>query len=71
MAKKRYYKNMPNTVEGIIDEKIKVLRELCIVDTRNEESIRNMLLTAIRNRPQSDPLVVLDSVAKRLIAEKL
>lgn len=67
----KYYKTKIVTVEDIINEKIKVLQDFYIVDAENEESIRNMLITAVRDNPHRDPNVVVDGIAKTLIAEKL
>ena len=70
MPRKRYNPR-PVTVEDIINEKIKVLSDFCIVNAKNEESIRNMLIIAVRDNPHREPTVVIDSIAKSLIAEKL
>lgn len=71
MPRKERYKSVTRTVDHIINEKIKVLREFHIVNTMNEDSIRNMLFIAVRDRPDSDPDAVVDRIAKSLIATKL
>lgn len=68
MPRKERYKPVTRTVDYIINEKIKVLREFHIVNTMNEDSIRNMLFIAIRDRPDSDPDVVADRIARSLIS---
>ena len=70
MPRRGYYKAI-RTVDTIVNEKIKVLREFYVVDIHNEESIRNMLLKAINERPDSNPDAIADRIAKSLIAAKL
>ena len=70
MSRRRYV-GKPVTIDDIINEKIKVLRDFYIVDATNEESIRNELVIAVRDNPHRDPNAVIDSIAKTLIAEKL
>ena len=71
MPRRGCYRKTERSIETIVNEKIKVLREFYVVDDYNEESIRNMLLTAIRDRPDSDPDAVADRVARPLIASRL
>ena len=61
----------PKTVDSIINEKIKVLKDFCVVNVRNEESIRNKFIIAIRDNPNRDPNVIVDAIAKSLIVESL
>ena len=59
------------TVKKAIDEKMKVLKEFCVVDIRNEDKIREKLEKAVAGKPEMDFDMVLDRVAKRMINEKL
>lgn len=59
------------TAETAVKEKLKVLREFCIVDDRNETVIRERLEKAIADKPDLNFDVVLDRMAKRMINEKL
>lgn len=59
------------TPQKAIDEKIKVLREFCVVDTRNEDAVRERLEKAIAERPDAHFDTVVDRIAKQMIAEKL
>ena len=59
------------TVKNAINEKMKVLREFCIVDKKNEAEVRAKLEAAIEAEPNSDYEMVLDRVAHKMIAEKL
>lgn len=70
MPRKRHYQPV-RTTEMIVNEKIRVLHEFYIVDGNNEESIRNMLTKAIKDRPDSNPDAIADRIARSLIAEKL
>lgn len=55
----------------IVNEKLQVLRDFCIVDNRNEDEFRRMFISAIHENPQNSPEAVVDRLAKKLIAEKL
>lgn len=59
------------TRDQAINEKLKVLRGFCIVNDRNEEEYRKVLLLAVRDEPNTHYDIVLDRVAKKFIAEKL
>lgn len=59
------------TPQKAIDEKIKVLREFYVVDTRNEDAVREKLEKAIAERPDVHFDTVIDRIAKQMIAEKL
>lgn len=54
-----------------IDDKMKVLREFCVVDRRNEQQIEQMLIDAINANPERDYEIVLDQVARALIKKRL
>lgn len=54
-----------------IEEKLKVLKEFCVVDTRNEATIRERLEKAVAERPDMHFDLVLDRTARRMINEKL
>ena len=57
-------------VKEAINEKIKVLKDFCIVDKTNEETFRARMKAEIERRPDVDFDRVLDSFAKNLIGEK-
>lgn len=59
------------TVKQAINAKIKVLKELCVVDNKNADTIRKQLQRAIDAHPNMDYEHVLDQVAHTLIAKKL
>ena len=59
------------TAKKAIEEKLKVLREFCIVDIRNEAMIRERLEKAIADKPDLNFDLVLDREARRMISEKL
>ena len=55
----------------VINEKIRVLRDFCIVDDSNEIAIRNRLLAEINSNPDKDPDIIADRIARRMISDKL
>lgn len=60
------------TMEMVICEKLKVLREFYVINNYEEEKrIRADLSMAIRNEPYSDMDSVADRFARTLISEKL
>ena len=62
--------NKPS-VKRAVDEKMRVLREFCVVNDKNAEQIRQKLLNAIVSESDHDYEMVLDRHARKLIAEKL
>ena len=67
----KYYAPKERTVKQIVDEKIKVLDDFCIVNLENENAIRKKLLAEIEKHPNTDPDITADRVARTLITEKL
>lgn len=59
------------TVKQAVAEKMKVLKEFCIVNRLNKDEIEAALWAAIKVHPESDYEVVLDQAAHKMIAEKL
>ena len=59
------------TPERAIEDKLKVLRDFCIVNDENEERYRKVLLLAVRDEPNTQFDIVLDRVAKKLIGDKM
>lgn len=59
------------TVDKAIDNKIRVLKDFCIVNKGNEEDIRRRLKLAVADDPHTHFDVVIDRVAKQLISEKV
>lgn len=59
------------TRDQAIQQKLKVLRGFYIVNNENEEEYRKVLLLAVQDEPNTHYDIVLDRVARRLIAEKL
>ena len=70
MSSKKHYIPKPKTTDEIIDEKMKVLTELCVVDKKNYDEIRAELVIAVSRNLDRDIDVVLDRVAKKMIREK-
>lgn len=66
-----YVKGQNITPEQAIEHKLQVLKDFCIVNGGNEDEYRKVLSFAIRNEPNTHHDIVLDRVAKRLIAEKM
>lgn len=58
------------TVDTIVDEKMIVLEELCVVDRKNEKDIRARLYEEIRKYPGTDPDIVVDRMARTLISKR-
>lgn len=59
------------TVDRAINDKMRVLKDFCVVNHTNEEEIRKMLVLAVRDDLNTHYDIVLDRVAKRLISEKI
>lgn len=70
MPRRKQYIPKPKTTDEIIDEKMKVLTELCVADKKNYYEIRAELAIAVSNNLDRDIDVVLDRVAKKMIREK-
>lgn len=60
------------TMETIIDEKVDILRDFCVINNDEEEKqIRYDLSYAIRSEPYSNAGSVADRFTKTLISKKL
>lgn len=57
------------TIKEIVDEKMQVLEDLYIATRFNKDEIRNKLMAGIKKHPGSDPELVVDQVAKSIIAK--
>lgn len=69
MAGRGYTPVKPKTDDDIITEKMKVLKELCVADKKNESEIEYQLRSAVKNNPDTDIDIVLARVAKTLIRQ--
>ena len=58
------------SVKEALNEKMKVIKELYIVDKNNEQEIREQLQAEINAHPEKDYEQVLDTVARTLIDSK-
>lgn len=58
------------TVDMVVDEKIIILSEMCVVDRKNEKDIRAKLYEEIRKYPGTDPDIVVDRMARTLISKR-
>ena len=67
----RHYTPDKPSVKQAINAKMKVLREFCVVDKKNEDSIRKYLQAAVDANPNHDYEHVLDRAAQVLIKQKL
>lgn len=67
----KYYTPVERTLSQAVSEKLKVLREFCVVDYKNERQIKNQLLAAVKAEPNKDFDIVLDRVARSMIDKKL
>ena len=70
MGRNGYHPKYVGTMDAIVDEKMKVLEELCVIDDRENPTIRAKLVNAIKQHPESDMQVVVDRIAKTMIFEK-
>lgn len=59
------------TRDLIIDRKIRVLRDFCIVTKENEKDIRWLFKAEFNRDPDKDLNVIADRVSNRLINAKL
>ena len=69
MARGKYIPKNGRTMDGIVDEKMKVLEQLTIVNAGNSKAIRERLVTAIKQHPDADMFGTVDRVAMTLISE--
>lgn len=70
MPRKKYIPVQPRTEKMVVDEKMKVLEELCVVDKKNRDEIRAVLFEEIHKYPDTDMDRVVDRVARMLISKK-
>ena len=66
-----YYGMPPRSIETVVEEKIRILRDFYIVDDTNEKDIRMEFRTELRKNAGKDLDIVADRLAKRYISEKL
>jgi hypothetical protein len=59
-----------NNIDYIVDEKMRVLTELCVVDNKTYDAVRAKLITEINKYPDIDMQRIVDRVARTLIYEK-
>lgn len=55
----------------LVEEKLKVLRDFLIVTDENKKTIKDILIEAIKDHPDSDPAFILDKVTKQLIKGRI
>ena len=54
-------------VKSLVNEKLHILQDFGVVNSKNYGEIRNDLLKAIKQNPDRDPQVVLDRAARPII----
>ena len=67
---RNYSKARRRTLEQAVYEKLNVLKEFCIVNRKNEDEYRQILMDAAKSEPDRNYDVVLDQVARDLIKKK-
>lgn len=65
------YVPVERTLDQAIREKMKVLKDFYVVDSKNEKEIKQQLIDAVHAEPNKDFDIVLDRVAHTLIQRKL
>lgn len=70
MPRKKYIPVQPRTDKMVVDEKMKVLTELCVVDKKNNDEIRALLFEEIHKHPDIDMDRVADRVGRMLFSKK-
>ena len=60
-------KKTADSIDELINEKMRVLEDFYVVNNENYNDIRYELKDAIKSSPKSDPAFVLDRVARNLI----
>ena len=58
------------TIDVIVDDKMKVLSGLCVVDNKDYDSVRAHLIAEIKNHPDIDMQRMVDRIARTMIYEK-
>ena len=67
MARKPY---VPS-VEQMLNDKMKVLTELCVVTEHNKEAVYTYLAGSVAAEPTKNPRTTLDRAARSLILNKV
>ena len=65
-----YVPKYAGTIDAVVDDKMKVLYELCVVDHNTYNSAREKLVAEIKKYPDLDMQRVADRVARKLFYEK-
>ena len=65
-----YVRMHPRTIDIVVDEKMKVLTELCVVDKNNYKDVRALLFAEIRKYPNMDMDRVADRIGRMLFSKK-
>lgn len=60
-------KKKPPSIDLMLQDKMKVLRELCIVNDTNKTEVRRYLMSEIAANPYKNPRFAMDRAARRLI----
>lgn len=66
-AKKKL--TLPPEIRSAIDDKLEVLRDMAIVNSKNEAIIRRRFELAIETQPKRDPYVIMDQLAHTYMEE--
>lgn len=65
-----YIHKRAGTIDVIVNDKMKVLTELCVTDNKTYDSVRARLVAEIKNHPDIDPQRMVDRIARTMIYEK-
>lgn len=57
--------------ETMVNNKIKILRDFCIVNEKNKQQVEMYLVSALSQNPHRNPQTVLDRAARSLILGKI
>lgn len=65
-----YIHKRAGTIDVVVDDKMKVLYELCVVDNKNYDSVRAKLVAEIKNHPDIEAQRIADRFARTMMYEK-
>lgn len=58
------------TLKQAVSEKLRILRDFCIVDDKNKREYKGILLDAVAKYPNRDYEIVLDQITAKLLTER-
>ena len=58
------------TLKQAVNEKLRILRDFCIVDDKNKREYKGILLEAVSKYPNRDYEVVLDQAVAKILTER-